>query len=81
MIAVRLWNQHNPDIDQPEKKMADLILTPLTATIIFVLVCLSGYQYRRVWKAEGPRYQYWVFGILAALGLCILGFVPLKVDG
>jgi hypothetical protein len=49
------------------------------ATIIFVIACLAGYQYRRVFKAEGPRYQLWIFGIIAAVSLLVLGFVPIKV--
>ncbi|WP_420569016.1 hypothetical protein [Thalassovita sp.] len=57
--------------------MPELTLTPLIATVIFVIACLCGYQYRRVWKAEGPRWQLWLFGLLAASGLLILGFVPL----
>lgn len=57
--------------------MPDITLTPLIATVIFVLACLFGYQYRRVWKAEGPRWQLWLYGALAAAGLLILGFVPL----
>lgn len=57
--------------------MSDLTLTPAVATVVFFLTCLSGYHYRRVWKAEGPRYQYWIFGTLAAAGLLLLGFVPL----
>ncbi len=60
--------------------MTELTLSPTIATLIFVAACLSGYQYRRVWKAEGPRYQYWLFGLLAAAGLMIVGFVPLAVQ-
>ncbi|MEL6641160.1 MAG: hypothetical protein AAFP98_07585 [Pseudomonadota bacterium] len=56
-----------------------LMLSPAVATILFCLTCLAGYQYRRVWKAEGPLYQYWLFGGVAALGLLVLGFVPLNV--
>ncbi|MCT4557112.1 MAG: hypothetical protein N4A61_03525 [Pelagimonas sp.] len=48
------------------------------ATVIFVITCLCGVQYRRVWKAEGPRYQYWIYGICAAAGLLVLGFFPLE---
>lgn len=58
-----------------------LVLTPAMATTIFVLACLCGYRYRRVWKAEGPRWQLWLFGTLAALGLATLGFVPLSIEG
>ncbi|NQZ73828.1 MAG: hypothetical protein HRT60_12255 [Dinoroseobacter sp.] len=58
--------------------MLTVQLTPAIATVIFVLACLSGYQYRRVWKAEGPRWQLWVFGIFTAAALLFLGFVPLE---
>lgn len=56
-------------------------LTPFSATILFVLSCLSGYQYRRVWKAEGPTWQLWLFGVIAAAGLLALGFLPLNAAG
>ncbi|MEM6760623.1 MAG: hypothetical protein AAF601_14190 [Pseudomonadota bacterium] len=61
--------------------MPELTLTPLTATLIFVVACLMGHSYRRVWKAEGPRWQLWVFGMLAACGLLVLGFVPMRAAG
>lgn len=61
--------------------MTDFVLTPATATVIFVLSCLYGYRYRRVWKAEDPRRQLLLFGGLTALGLAVLGFVPLQVPG
>ncbi len=53
-------------------------LTPLTATIIFVVAVIAGYRYRRVWKAEGPRWQLWLFGLIAAVCLLTVGFLPLK---
>ena len=56
-----------------------MTLTPAIATAIFVVSCLSGYQYRRVWKAEGPRWQLWLWGIVTAAGLLTVGFVPLSV--
>ena len=59
--------------------MQEIALSPFVATVIFCAACLAGYQYRRVWKAEGPRYQYWIFGSLAAAGLLILGFVPVQI--
>ncbi|MCH2096285.1 MAG: hypothetical protein MK160_14400 [Rhodobacteraceae bacterium] len=57
--------------------MPDISLTPALATVIFVLSCLCGHRFRRLWKDEGPQWQLWVFGLLAAAGLSILGFVPL----
>ncbi|MEM1232577.1 MAG: hypothetical protein AAGH70_00495 [Pseudomonadota bacterium] len=58
--------------------MVDLTLTPLVAVILFTVACLSGMRYRSVWKAEGPRWQLWVFGTVAGGCLLILGFVPLQ---
>ncbi|MDO6510753.1 hypothetical protein [Celeribacter halophilus] len=53
-----------------------LSLTPVTATILFVIACLAGYRYRSVWKAEGPRTQLWIYGLIAAVILLVLGLVP-----
>lgn len=61
--------------------VTEFALTPLIATLLFVLACLSGHQYRRVWKTEGPRWQLWVYGILAAVNLLVLGLIPLDVTG
>ena len=56
-----------------------LMLSPAFATILFCVTCLAGYQYRRVWKAEGPTYQYWLFGMVAALdaGIAEIGRIVL----
>ncbi|MCH2163889.1 MAG: hypothetical protein MK098_04445 [Marinovum sp.] len=51
-------------------------LSPTVATILFVAACLAGFRYRAIWKAEGPRWQLWFFGIIAASTLLLLGFVP-----
>lgn len=61
--------------------MSQLALSSPVATVIFVLACIFGYQYRRVWKAEGPRYLLWIYGALTAAGLLVLGFVPLVGAG
>ncbi|PIE14613.1 MAG: hypothetical protein CSA70_02015 [Rhodobacterales bacterium] len=59
--------------------MSELTMTPPVATVIFVAACLAGYQFRRVWKEEGPNWQLWLFGGAAGAGLLILGFLPLQV--
>ncbi|MFV0473602.1 MAG: hypothetical protein ACK5MQ_05270 [Pikeienuella sp.] len=59
--------------------MPELTLTPASATILFIIGCLAGYRYRHVWKAEGPRWQLWLFGLVAAGALLILGFAPLAI--
>lgn len=56
--------------------MPDIFLTPLTATLLFVLACLSGYQYRRVWVKEGPRWKLWLFGLVAGVCLALVAFIP-----
>lgn len=60
--------------------MSELYLTPVTATIMFIAGVLAGYQYRRVWKTEGPAWQAWVFGLVAASCLLSLAFLPMKVS-
>ena len=52
-------------------------LTPPLATVLFVIACFAGYRYRNVWKAEGPRWQLWVYGTLAAAMLLVLAFTPM----
>ena len=60
--------------------VGDWILTPPIAVAIFIAACLSGHRFRRVWRAEGPTWQLWCWGLLAAAGLLILGFTPLRVE-
>ncbi len=57
---------------------SQITLTPLIATILIFLAVLAGNRYRRVWKAEGPRWQLWLFGLVAALALLTLAFVPMQ---
>jgi len=58
--------------------LSTFTLSPMVATILFCVSCVAGVRYRQVWKAEGPRYQYWLFGGIAAVGLLALGFVPIE---
>lgn len=58
---------------------ADLAtLSPLQATLLFVVAVIAGYRYRRVWKTEGPAWQAWVFGLIAAVCLLSVAFLPVK---
>ncbi len=57
--------------------LSALSLSPTWATLIFCLTCLAGYRYRYTWKIEGPRLHYWIYGLVAASGLLILGFIPI----
>ncbi|MEM1345843.1 MAG: hypothetical protein AAGI34_14865 [Pseudomonadota bacterium] len=60
--------------------MGDLTLTPPLATLLLVVAVVAGHRYRRVWKSEGPAWQAWLYGTLAAVCLLILGFVPLAIN-
>lgn len=53
-------------------------LTSTTATILFVVACLAGIRYRSLWKAEGPTWQLWLFGAIAAVCLLAVGFLPVQ---
>ena len=55
-----------------------ITLTPLAATAIFVVAVVAGYQYRRIWKAEGPRWQLWIAGLIAAICLLTVAFLPVR---
>jgi len=57
---------------------SQITLTPLIATILIFLAVLAGNRYRRIWKAEGPRWQLWLFGLIAAAALLTLAFVPMQ---
>ena len=57
-----------------------MTLTPLVATLIFLVACLAGYRYRRVWKAEGPAWQLWASGLIAGGALLVLAFVPMAAS-
>ncbi|MBI1495050.1 hypothetical protein [Halocynthiibacter styelae] len=59
--------------------LTDLTLPPTLALILFVVAILAGHSFRRVWKAEGARWQLWLFGSVAAICLITVGFLPLDV--
>ena len=69
--------RHETQRDGP---MLEFTLSPMLATGIFVVSCLCGHRYRKVWKADGPNWQLWMFGGLAAMGLLVLGFVLVRLD-
>lgn len=61
--------------------LTEMTLSPIIATLIFAAGCVMGYQYRRVWKQEGPRWQLWLYGTGAAVALLTVAFVPLVGRG
>ncbi|MEM1380722.1 MAG: hypothetical protein AAGH41_08865 [Pseudomonadota bacterium] len=52
-------------------------LTPPLATTLFIIGVMSGYQYRRNWVAEGPRWKAWTYGVAAALSFGCVALIPL----
>ncbi len=60
--------------------MPTLYLTPLTGTVLVVVVVICGHRFRRAWKEQDAGWQKraWAYGVPALLGLLVLGFVPLK---
>jgi len=57
-----------------------LTLSPVLATIIFILACLAGHRYRYVWKNEGPTWQLWAYGLVSAIALLTLAFIPMSAS-
>lgn len=55
-----------------------LTLSSGVATGLFVAAVIAGMRYRSVWKAEGPRWQLWVFGLIAGCCLLAVGLLPLQ---
>lgn len=53
-------------------------LPPIVALSVFVTGVVAGYQYRRVWKSEGPKIQLWVFGLISGICLLSVGLIPLE---
>ena len=58
----------------------NLYITPLSGSILMVLVVGFGHLYRDNWKKqpEGWRLRAWLYGVPAGVGLLALAFLPLK---
>lgn len=65
---------------QRKQTLEDFYLTPLTGSILLVLVVGCGHLYRDNWKKQedGWRRRAWLYGLPAGLGLLALAFLPLK---
>ncbi|WP_241488783.1 hypothetical protein [Shimia sp. SK013] len=57
--------------------LPEITLSPPLATGLFVLFVLSGHRFRKVWKDEGPRWQLWLSGVIAAVCLLTVALFPL----
>ena len=58
----------------------NLNLTPAAGAIIVFIAVVCGHRFRLAWKEQAPGWQRraWFFGVVSALGLLTLAFVPLK---
>ncbi|MEL7213013.1 MAG: hypothetical protein AAGK92_10155 [Pseudomonadota bacterium] len=57
-----------------------LVLTPLTATVLFVVLVFCGRGFRQNWKAqeEGWVLRGWLYAIPVLVSFSVLAFVPLQ---
>ena len=55
----------------------DLTLSSPLALAIFIAACIGGANFRRVWAREGPTWQLWVSGLIAAFGFMTIALIPL----
>ena len=55
-----------------------MTLTPLTATLLFLVLVICGRQFRETWKAQrdGWAARAWVYGLPAAASFFALAFLP-----
>lgn len=58
----------------------DIYLTPVTATLLFIVAVTSGHMFRRNWKTESAHWHLkaWIYGCTSGLALLALGFIPLR---
>ena len=54
-----------------------LSLPPYLALSIFIAACIAGANFRRIWAAEGPAWQLWASGLIAAIGLRVVALIPI----
>ena len=55
-------------------------LTPMMATALFIAAVIAGYQYRKVWKTEGPAWKAWLYGSVAGGLLLVVALTPLNTS-
>ncbi|WP_224823825.1 hypothetical protein [Cognatishimia sp. MH4019] len=57
-----------------------LVLTPLTATVFFVILVFCGRGFRQNWKAQedGWVLRGWLYAIPVLISFTALAFVPME---
>lgn len=61
--------------------MTDLSITPVSGTILVLVLLLCGRQFRQNWKAQEGAWvvRAWLYGIVVVVSFGIVAFVPLVV--
>jgi len=59
--------------------LLSMTLTPLSGTVLMLVLILCGRQFRETWKAQGPGWaiRAWAWGVPAALSFAALALLPL----
>jgi len=62
--------------------VTDLFFTPLTGTLLLLVMLFCGRQFRENWKGQAPGWEAraWVYGVPAALCFFALALIPLQVS-
>ncbi|MEM7194226.1 MAG: hypothetical protein AAF402_04695 [Pseudomonadota bacterium] len=55
-----------------------MTISPQLGVLLVFLTAASGHLYRKTWKNNGSRLFLWVYGLIAAISILVLGFVPLQ---
>lgn len=59
----------------------DLHLTPVTGTVLLLVMLFCGRQFRDNWKrqAEGWQGRAWIYGVPVTLSFLALALIPLRM--
>lgn len=60
--------------------MGELTLNPLSATLLLLVMLLSGSKFRVNWKRQeaGWERRAWVYAVPAVISFCLLAFIPME---
>lgn len=61
--------------------LADLTLTPVSGTLLLIVMVFCGRNFRQNWKAqeEGWVVRCWLYAVPVLISFCALAFLPLEI--